>query len=151
MTREYLQLGNICKRFAGVQALRDVSLSIDEGETLCLVGENGSGKSTLIKVVAGVHAPDSGVLVLEGTSYKRLHPIDSIRHGIQIIYQDLSLFPNLTVAENIALNWQISRNRRWVRRSEVDRVARRALENISIELDLNERRSGIFPLPTASS
>jgi simple sugar transport system ATP-binding protein len=139
MTREYLQLRNICKRFAGVQALRDVSLSIDEGETLCLVGENGSGKSTLIKVVAGVHAPDSGVLVLEGTSYRRLHPIDSIRHGIQIIYQDLSLFPNLTVAENIALNWQISRNRRWVRRSEVDRVARLALENLSIELDLNEQ------------
>ncbi len=135
MTREYLRLQNICKRFAGVQALRDVSLSIDAGENLCLVGENGSGKSTLIKVIAGVHAPDSGELVLDGAVYSRLHPIDSIRHGIRIIYQELSLFPNLTVAENIALNWQISRNRRWVRRSEVDRVARQALENINAKLD----------------
>ncbi len=139
MTREYLQLRNISKRFAGVQALRDVSLSIEEGETVCLVGENGSGKSTLIKVIAGVYAPDSGELVLDGALYKRLLPIDSIRHGIQMIYQDLSLFPNLTVAENIALNWQISRNRRWVRRREVDRVARQALENINTKLDLNEQ------------
>ena len=146
MTREYLRLQNICKRFAGVQALRNVSLSIEQGETCCLVGENGSGKSTLIKVIAGVHHPDSGEMILDGVVYRRLHPIDSIRHGIQIIYQDLSLFPNLTVAENIALNWQISRNRRWVRRKEVDRIAHQALENINIKLDLGAQ---VGSLPVA--
>ena len=145
MTREYLRLQNICKRFAGVQALRNVSLSIEQGETCCLVGENGSGKSTLIKVIAGVHAPDSGEMVVDGVMYKRLHPIDSIRHGIQVIYQDLSLFPNLTVAENIALNWQISRNHRWVRRHEVYKIARQALENINVKLDL-DAQVGTLPV-----
>ena len=145
MTREYLRLQNICKRFAGVQALRNISLSIGQGETCCLVGENGSGKSTLIKVIAGVHAPDSGEMVVDGAVYKRLHPIDSIRHGIQVIYQDLSLFPNLTVAENIALNWQISRNHRWVRRHEVYKIARQALENINVKLDL-DAQVGTLPV-----
>jgi simple sugar transport system ATP-binding protein len=135
MTREYLRLENICKRFAGVQALCGISLIVERGETCCLVGENGSGKSTLIKVIAGVYPPDSGEIILDGIGYKRLHPIDSIRHGIQIIYQDLSLFPNLTVAENIALNWQISNSRRWVHRKEVERIARQALEKIDVSLD----------------
>jgi simple sugar transport system ATP-binding protein len=136
MTCEYLRLVSISKRFDGVQALRDVSLNVEQGETCCLVGENGSGKSTLIKVIAGVHSPDAGEILLDGVVYKRLHPIDSIRHGIQIIYQDLSLFPNLTVAENIALNWQISNNHRWVHRREMDIIARQALEKIDVRLDL---------------
>jgi simple sugar transport system ATP-binding protein len=143
MTREYLRLQNICKRFAGVQALQNVSLNIEQGETCCLVGANGSGKSTLIKVIAGVHAPDAGEIVLDGAVYKRLRPIDSIRQGIQIIYQDLSLFPNLTVAENVALNWQVSRNRRWIRRKETDRVARQALERIEVALDLDAQVGGL--------
>jgi simple sugar transport system ATP-binding protein len=143
MTREYLRLQNICKRFAGVQALQDVSLNIGQGEACCLVGANGSGKSTLIKVIAGVHAPDAGEIVLDGAVYNRLRPIDAIRHGIQIIYQDLSLFPNLTVAENVALNWHVSQNRRWIRRKETDRVARQALERIEVTLDLDAPVGGL--------
>ena len=68
------------------------------------MGENGSGKSTLIKLVAGVIRPDEGAILIRGREYPALRPIDSIREGIQVIYQDFSLFPNLTVAENIALN-----------------------------------------------
>ncbi len=142
MARVYLRLQNISKRFAGVQALRNVSLNIEAGETCCLVGANGSGKSTLIKVIAGVHAPDSGEIVFGSAVYKRLRPIDSIRQGIQVIYQDLSLFPNLTVAENIALNWQISRSQRWVRRKETDRIARLALEKMKVDLDLETKVGG---------
>ena len=90
----------ISKRFGGVRALQDVSFSILSAEIHSLAGENGCGKSTLIKVLSGVHAPDEGEIVLEGKSHAHLSPAASQRFGIQIIYQDLSLFPNLTVAEN---------------------------------------------------
>jgi ABC-type sugar transport system ATPase subunit len=100
----FLELTNISKRFGGVQALADVSLTLEAGEVHCLVGENGSGKSTLIKIISGVQAPEpGGHIVIEGREYAHLTPVESTRCGIQVIYQDLSLFPNLTVAENIAV------------------------------------------------
>ena len=104
MPEELLCVNNITKSYAGVKALEDVSLNINRGEIHCLVGENGSWKSTLIKIIAGVVTPDAGEIHINGKHYPKLRPIDSIREGIQIIYQDFSLFPNLTVAENIALN-----------------------------------------------
>jgi simple sugar transport system ATP-binding protein len=146
MSREFLRLNHISKSFAGVQALKDISLTLDQGKSYCLVGENGSGKSTLIKVIAGVHEPDAGEIVIRGKAYKRLHPIESIREGIQVIYQDLSLFPNLTVAENIAVNDQISQKRRWVSWREVKETAAAALQNIKVELDLGAR---VGDLPVA--
>ncbi len=99
---EFIEMRGISKRFGGVRALQDVSFSIFAAEIHSLAGENGCGKSTLIKVLSGVHAPDEGEIVLEGKSHSHLSPAASQRFGIQIIYQDLSLFPNLTVAENIA-------------------------------------------------
>jgi simple sugar transport system ATP-binding protein len=122
MSREFLRLERISKSYAGVQALKDVSLTIEQGKTYCLVGENGSGKSTLIKVIAGAHGPDSGKIVVQGKEFPRLTPVESIRAGIQVIYQDLLLFPNLTAAENIALNREIRQKRRWVRWREVNRT-----------------------------
>ena len=98
----FLELRNIRKTFGGVKALDDVSFSIREGETYCLMGENGSGKSTLIKVISGVYQADSGEIVLNGRTMSRITPTESIQAGIQIIYQDFSIFPNLSVAENIA-------------------------------------------------
>lgn len=99
-----LDLRAISKHFGGVVALRDVDLSLPAGEVHCLVGENGSGKSTLIKIIAGVLRPEpGGRIVIEGREYPHLNPVQSTACGIQVIYQDLSLFPNLTVAENIAV------------------------------------------------
>jgi simple sugar transport system ATP-binding protein len=100
----FLDLQAISKRFGGVVALRNVDLSLPAGEVHCLVGENGSGKSTLIKVIAGVLRPEAGGrIVIDGREYPHLNPVQSTACGIQVIYQDLSLFPNLTVAENIAI------------------------------------------------
>jgi len=100
----FLDLHAISKRFGGVVALRNVALSLPAGEVHCLVGENGSGKSTLIKIIAGVLRPEpEGRIVIEGREYPHLNPVQSTACGIQVIYQDLSLFPNLTVAENIAV------------------------------------------------
>src|SRR5690349_31028 len=103
----FLVLQDVDKWFAGVHALNKVSLAIRRGEIHCLAGENGSGKSTLIKVIAGVVKPDAGTISIDGVvrgPLHPLHPIDVIHAGIQVIYQDFSLFPNLTVAENLALN-----------------------------------------------
>jgi simple sugar transport system ATP-binding protein len=97
-------MSGISKRFGGVHALRDVDLTLEVGEVHCLVGENGSGKSTLIKIISGVEQPErGGRIAISGEEYQKLNPVRSTQYGIQVIYQDLSLFPNLSVAENIAM------------------------------------------------
>lgn len=126
------------KRFGGVQALRGVSLEIAAGKVHCLAGENGSGKSTLIKIIAGLHRPDAGRLVIDGVPVPALTPRGAIRRGIQVIYQDLALFPNLSVAENLALNTQLEQRRRWVNRRFVRETAQRALAALEVELDLDQ-------------
>jgi simple sugar transport system ATP-binding protein len=134
-----LVLQDVDKWFAGVHALNKISLSIRRGEIHCLAGENGSGKSTLIKVIAGVVKPDTGTIAIDGHLRPRLHPIDAIRAGIQVIYQDFSLFPNLTVAENLALNTELDQRRKLVRWSDLRAIARRALEQIDVVMDLDQR------------
>ena len=104
MAEVFLKLENIKKSFGGVKALKGVNLEVRKGEVLCLAGENGCGKSTLIKVISGAHDADSGEYILDGNKVDKLKPIDAIRAGIQVIYQDFAVFPNLTVAENIAMN-----------------------------------------------
>ncbi|WIY82334.1 ATP-binding cassette domain-containing protein [Propionimicrobium sp. PCR01-08-3] len=92
----------ISKAFGSVQALDGVDLVLRRGTVHALVGENGSGKSTLTKIIAGAHAPDSGQIIIGGTEIEAITPRDAIAHGVRVIYQDLALFPNMTVAENIA-------------------------------------------------
>ena len=96
-----LELSNITKSFPGVKALEDVHFSTDEGQVHALVGENGAGKSTLIKVISGVHPADSGTIRMEGKEVKFRSPHDAQAAGIATMYQELSLYPELTVAENI--------------------------------------------------
>lgn len=102
-----VEMRDISRRFGGVRALAGVNFSVQAGEVHCLAGENGCGKSTLIKILAGVLAPDTGRIILGGETHAHLSPAVSQRAGIQIIYQDLSLFPNLTVAENIAFHHHV--------------------------------------------
>ncbi len=96
-----LEMRSISKRFLGVQALDDVSLEIEPGQILALVGENGAGKSTLIKVLSGALQPDSGQILIDGSPIDVRTPRDAERHGIATIYQELNLFPALTVEENL--------------------------------------------------
>jgi len=138
-----LVVKDISKSYVGVQALDGVNLSISKGEIHCLVGENGSGKSTLIKIISGVVKPDEGEIIINGKKFKSLHAIDSISEGIQVIYQDLSLFPNLTVAENISLNQTIERKKRFINWKEIKNIAERELCNINKKLDLDERVENI--------
>ncbi len=136
MADELLRLTGIHKSFAGVHALRGVDMSIQHGKIHCLVGENGCGKSTLIKIIAGVYKRDAGEIIIHGKKYDDLRPIDAIREGIQVIYQDFSLFPNLTVAENIALNEELASGKRIVKWSRVKRIAKEALAKIEVDIPI---------------
>ncbi len=96
-----LQLEHISKKFPGVQALSDVQFDVYPGEVHALVGENGAGKSTLIKIISGVHKPDTGEIRVEGHMVHFNNPHGAQAAGVATIYQELSLYPELTVAENI--------------------------------------------------
>lgn len=138
---------NISKFFGGVAALEDVSMTIKSGTVHCLAGENGSGKSTLIKIMSGVHSPDKGIIKLGQTEFKSLTPITSMMAGVQVIFQDFSLLPNLTVAENIALPSLLQGNAKVVNSREISKIAKSALEKIDISLDL---QSYVEDIPVAS-
>jgi simple sugar transport system ATP-binding protein len=130
---------NVSKRYTGVQALAEVDFEIARGEIHCLVGENGSGKSTLIKIISGVEQPDDGACIeIDGQVHSRYHSIDSIRRGIEVIYQDLSLFPNTTVAENTALAQTIASDRRFISWREVRRIATAAMDRVGVRIPLDE-------------
>ena len=96
-----LELRGICKFFPGVRALDGVDFTIRKGEIHALMGENGAGKSTLIKVLTGVYSKDEGTISMEGTPVQIRTTQDALKAGISTVYQEITLCPNLTVAENI--------------------------------------------------
>ena len=98
-----LSMHAVHKRFGATIALAGVDFSVDSGQVMALVGENGAGKSTLMKVLSGAHQPDEGQMWLDGKPYQPRNPLDARRAGVAMIYQELSLAPHLTVAENILL------------------------------------------------
>ena len=142
-----IEMQGINRRFGGVHALSDVDFSVQPGEVHCLAGENGCGKSTLIKILSGVLAPDSGRIVLDGKAYARLSPAVSQAAGVQIIYQDLSLFPNLSVAENIAFHRYPGRAAQLVNPAAMRREAGAAMARLGVTLPLNAL---VQDLPIAS-
>src|ERR1700704_6281587 len=95
--RGMLRLKNISKSFPGVRALSDVSLEVRPGEIHGLLGENGAGKSTLIKIVAGAYAPDQGEIVFDGAPVRWSSPREAKQRGVQVVYQEFVLFPQLSV------------------------------------------------------
>ncbi len=101
MSTPLLQVNNVVKQFPGVTALDNVSLNLNSGEVLCLVGENGAGKSTLIKILAGVFPLTSGEVLLNGKKVNVKKPHDALELGFSVVYQEHRLLKNLTVAENI--------------------------------------------------
>ena len=105
-----LEMESISKSFQGVAALRDVSFACYAGEVHALVGENGAGKSTLIKILSGVHRPDSGTISLGGRKVSFGHPVEALQAGVSVIYQEFSLLPERTVAQNIFLGRELTRN-----------------------------------------
>ena len=141
-----LEVVAIRKAFAAVQALAGVSFDLRAGEVHALVGENGAGKSTLIRIMTGAETPDSGTLLVGGQSLASLDPAGARAMGIAAIYQQPSLFPDLTVAENIALAIETGGVwRRVNRRARVDR-ARELLARAGASID-PARRAATLTLP----
>ena len=99
--RPILEVSNLSKRFDATQALSDVSLTLNSGEVHAIVGENGAGKSTLIKIMTGIFPPDSGGMRLAEESFAPRNSAEAQRRGVAAIYQEPSVFPDLSVAENI--------------------------------------------------
>ncbi|RAZ84479.1 sugar ABC transporter ATP-binding protein [Cereibacter johrii] len=135
MSDTLIELRNIGKRFGGVRALDGVSLAIRPGEIHCLAGENGSGKSTVIKVMSGIYTPEEGEILIDGRPVGRLDPIRAVQHGVQVIYQDFSLFGNLTVAENLALNTYVLEGRRRMDWRRARAMAVEVLARIGVDID----------------
>lgn len=104
-----LELSNISKHFGAIQAVNDVSFSLEAGEVIGLMGDNGAGKSTLVKMIAGNFAPSEGTMRMDGEPLVMHHPVDARRHGIEIVHQDLALCNNLTAAANVFLGRELYR------------------------------------------
>lgn len=130
-----LELRSVSKAFPGVKALQSVAFRIERGHVHSIVGENGAGKSTLMHIIAGVHKPDEGELLLDGKSALFANPAASQAAGIAIVYQELNLAPNLTVAENIFLGVEPYEFGGLVKHDKVDRKTRAILQDLGILLE----------------
>jgi simple sugar transport system ATP-binding protein len=149
-----LQVLGVHKRFTGVHALRGVTLTFERGQIYHLLGENGCGKSTLIKIISGAQPPDEGELVIDGERFARLSPLESLAAGIETVYQDLSLLPNMSVAENVGLTTELAehagRLARTFDRRELARTAARALGAVGLPGDADFQSTLIEQLPLAT-
>lgn len=129
-----LELRQLVKNYGGVRALRGVDFDLRAGEVHALLGENGAGKSTLIKVVTGAHAPNGGTITLAGQTVSDLTPATARALGIACIYQQPALFPDLTVAENLALRLNVPSPAARMRWSDCRARATRLLARIGAEI-----------------
>lgn len=123
-----LELQGVSKSFGAIHALNDVSLSINEGEVVGLMGDNGAGKSTLVKIVAGNYPPSKGVIRIANHQVMLHGPADARAKGIEIVYQELALCDNLTAAENVYLGRELMRNLGPVRILDYKTMYQRAAE-----------------------
>jgi simple sugar transport system ATP-binding protein len=108
-----LELRDVSKRFGNVVALDGVSIAVQSGEVLCLLGDNGAGKSTLIKVLSGVHRPDEGMMFMDGEVADFRSPRAAIESGIATVFQDLALFPSMSITRNFVAGSEPAR-RSWM-------------------------------------
>jgi rhamnose transport system ATP-binding protein len=132
-----LELRDISKSFANVHALKGVSFDLLPGEVHALVGENGAGKSTLIRIITGAHQPDAGSISVDGKLITELDPVISKELGIAVIYQRPTLFPDLTVAENISLGLEPPGAMRTIRWAERKKRAQELLNRVGATIDIN--------------
>ncbi len=131
-----LRTEGIAKRFGALIVLRGIDIQLKRGEVLGLVGDNGSGKSTLVKILCGFQRPDSGQIFVEGKEVNFHSVKDARAHGIETVYQDLALVPQLTVYQNLFLNREVTRFGRlgWLSNNRMRRLARQYLADIKVDV-----------------
>ncbi|MGP4114135.1 sugar ABC transporter ATP-binding protein [Streptomyces sp. 4N509B] len=138
-----LRLAAVSKSFGAVAAVADVSFALHGGEAHALVGENGAGKSTLVKLLAGVHQPDTGGLEIDGRPLRLAGPADARAAGIAVIYQEPTLFPDLSVAENIFMGRQPTRGLRRIDRAALHEAAAGLFTRLGVALDPRRPARGL--------
>ena len=134
---ELLRIEHIEKHFGGIRALHDVSFSIEGAQVCALIGENGAGKSTLGKIIAGVESADRGGFFFDGAEYKPQSPLDAQKRGVAMIFQELDLFPNQSVAANLALgNLELmDKKQKVINRKILEAAARPWLEKVGLTVN----------------
>ena len=142
MKNNILELNNIVKSFPGVLALNGLKFNLRSGEVHAICGENGAGKSTLMKVVCGVHKPDQGNMVVNGQCEEFCSPLEAYQKGVSIIFQETSLFEEMTVLDNMFLGHEIMKNRAGLKLIDYASMRKRANEifdKLNTKMDLNAR------------
>jgi D-xylose transport system ATP-binding protein len=149
-TMPVLRIEGATKRFGSILALDDVSFEVRQGEILALLGDNGAGKSTMIKCISGVHAIDSGEIVLDGVTATIQSPADARALGIETVYQDLALFDNLAAAKNfyagreLAFPAWLPRPLRLLNHREMDRATTEILDRLKVSLRRHDTALGLL-------
>ncbi len=139
-----LSVKNISKKFPGTTALDNVSVDFNGGEIHTLLGKNGAGKSTLVKIISGAQIPDTGEIFLEGKKEKFSSPIEALNNGIVCVYQEMSLIPGLTIAENILLCRTDTKNilgLNIIDWKKTNQKAKEILKTIGVDLDVTQKVS----------
>jgi simple sugar transport system ATP-binding protein len=137
MTPPLLRLAGVGKRYGAVSALSGVDLEVARGQITCVLGDNGAGKSTLIKIVAGLHQPDEGLVELDGEAVRFTSPRQAIERGVATVYQDLAIAPLMPVWANFFLGRELLLGRGPFSRMDIGRmraVSREALAAMGVEL-----------------
>jgi ribose transport system ATP-binding protein len=143
-----VQLENISKRFRNLQALENVDFDLREGEIHALVGENGAGKSTLMRILSGVYTEYEGSFRLNGELVNFQSPADALKKGIGMIHQELTVMPELSVAENLFLGWQLTNRWKTIDWKKMNALAKEELAQLGFE-DIDVTKPlGAFPLGT---
>src|SRR5205809_3002451 len=135
MSESLIELRGISKSFPGVQALKNVNLTIGKGEILCVLGENGAGKSTLMKILTGVYPDYQGAIFLDGQQVKFQNTRDAFNRGISIVFQEFNLCPNLSAMENLFLGNEICGRFGFLAYGQMYERAQQAFKNLRIEIE----------------
>lgn len=138
-----LEMKNIRKTFPGVIAVDDVSITLEKGEVLALLGENGAGKSTLIKVLAGVHKMDSGQILIEENQCFINAPVDALKSGIAVIYQELCLANEMTVSENIFMGREEKNRLGFIDKKGMEKKAQSILDSLGVDFKASDILSSL--------
>ena len=138
MSEYAVSMQGICKEFGNVTVLDNVDFHLEKGEILALVGGNGAGKSTLMKILNGVYSSNSGRISINGKEVKISNPVEAKKHGIRMIYQEMSLVPTLTVVENIFLNHEYKKGI-GIDKKAMTKKAKELLHNIGVDIDVKKR------------
>ena len=138
-----IELKNITKKFAGVTALNDVSLSVEKGEVVGLIGDNGAGKSTLIKTLVGVHSPDKGSIEIHGKLVEKWNALKAREAGIETVFQDRALCPQQSIVWNIFMGKELTYPFGFVRQKEQIDVANSLIREIGFTSELIDAESPV--------